>query len=441
MHKYIILLLAILCFGGTAVSAAGVTSADQEAYINRYKEIAMREMQRAGVPASIKLAQGLHETGAGKSVLARSANNHFGIKCGSNWKGEEYYREDDDYNNRGQLIKSCFRSYRNAEASYVAHSEFLRNPAKAFRYGFLFRLDPQDYKGWAKGLRRSGYATDPRYADILISLIERYNLAQYDRPFVTSPEEVTRPVRENVNRAVTGILRTNDVTYFVSEAPVSVDEIARQVDLSVDRLLSYNEGLDDNTQRVGSGERVYLKKKRRAYRGREAYHTVESGENLYDVAQRYGLRLKILARRNRLPESADPATGQRVKLRGSKVKEAPATESAQPRANRPTVPTTGNGQIDMDDSPSTGSTPPRGQVVTPRSPQPTVRPTPRTNPPAPIIRPATTDPGSTSSYHSVSAGETLYAISRRYGLTVDALKRLNGLSSNDISVGQQLKVR
>ncbi|OAV43043.1 glucosaminidase domain-containing protein [Lewinella sp. 4G2] len=433
MLKFILPLLAVVCLCSTTAQAeTSAKSSNQLAYIAKYKDIAMREMQRAGIPASIKLAQGLHETGAGKSVLARSANNHFGIKCGGNWKGEEYYREDDDYNSRGQLIKSCFRKYRNAEASYVAHSEFLRNPAKAYRYGALFRLDPRDYRAWAKGLRSSGYATDPRYADILIALIERYNLTQYDRPFVTTPEEVTEPVREEVSRAVTGILRTNDVTYFVSEAPVSVDEIAKQVDLSVERLLSYNEGLNKDGQQVGSGERVFLKKKRRAYRGREAYHTVKPGENLYDIAQKYGLRLKILARRNRLEQDSDPATGQRIKLRGSKVKKAPKVESGRPAATN-----TGTTTSTTND----GSTPPRGQVVAPRTPRPTVRPTPRTNPPTTITRPTSTNTGSTSSFHSVKAGETLYAISRRYGLTVAALKQLNGLSTNNISVGQQLKVR
>lgn len=444
MPKLFFTIVAFLCLGSPFATAnTRVTSADQEAYVKRYNKIAMREMERSGVPASIKLAQGLLESDAGRSTLARSANNHFGIKCGSNWKGEEYYKKDDDYNNQGQLIKSCFRQYRNPEASFVAHSEFLRDPAKAFRYGFLFRLNPTDYKGWAKGLRRAGYATNPRYPDLLISLIERYNLTQYDKPGAVDPVDIEGPV----NEAVTGILRTNDVTYFVSEAPVSVNEIAKQVDLSVDRLLSYNEELSDNSQRVSSGERVYLQKKRRAYRGREAYHTVESGENLYDIAQRYGLRLKILARRNRLPESADPASGQRVKLRGSKIKEAPKTESAvRKTADRPTVPTTPSGEVEMDDSDDTSAPSPNpGQVVAPRTTQPSVPATRATGVPVttnpPGVPPSVVPPTAQPAYHAVKAGETLYAVSRKYGLTVDALKRLNGLTSNNLSVGQQLRIR
>ncbi|NJC27234.1 glucosaminidase domain-containing protein [Neolewinella antarctica] len=447
MPKFLCLFLALVCLGATDLSASSrVYSADQAAYVKRYNKIAMREMERSGVPASIKLAQGLLESDAGRSTLARTANNHFGIKCGRNWKGEEYYKKDDDYNSKGQLIKSCFRQYRNPEASFVAHSEFLRDPAKAFRYGFLFRLKPTDYKGWARGLRKSGYATNPRYPELLISLIDRYNLTQYDRPGAVDPVNVEGPV----NEVVSGILRTNDVTYFISEAPVSVAEVAKQVDLSVERLLSYNENLNNNGQRINSGERVYLQKKRRAYRGREAYHTVESGETLFDVAQRYGLRLKILARRNRLKENADPSAGQRIKLRGSKVKEAPQLEGAarQPVLNQPNVPTTPSGQVEMDNSDGSNAgrpSPDAGQVVTPRTTRPSVPTTPETEPrftnPPTTAPPTVVTPGNNPTYHNVRAKDTLYSISRQYGLTVTALQRLNGMSGTNISVGQQLRVK
>lgn len=442
MPKFMFALLALLCLGSSSLFAnTTIRSADQAAYVKLYSKIAMREMERSGVPASIKLAQGLLESDAGRSSLARSANNHFGIKCGGNWKGEEYYKEDDDYNNKGKLIKSCFRQYRNPEASFVAHSEFLRDPAKAFRYGFLFRLEPTDYKAWAKGLRRAGYATNPRYPELLISLIERYNLMQYDQPMAVDPIDVEGPVAE----AITGILRTNDVSYFISEAPVSVDEIAKQVDLSVDRLIAYNEKLTDNSRGVRSGERVYLQKKRRAYRGREAFHIVKSGETLFDVAQNYGIRLKILARRNRLEQSADPATGEKIKLRGGKVKKAPRLESTRPPVSKqPKVPTNDKGEVDLDTDP----TPPRpnpGQVVIPRPTTPRPKPTPNTKPsftkPPTTAPPSVVKPNGTTSYHSVIAGETLYAISRKYGMTVEAIKRLNGLTSNNLSVGQQIRIR
>ena len=417
--------------------------ADQETYIRRYHKIAMREMERSGVPASIKLAQGLLESDSGRSKLARSANNHFGIKCGSNWNGDKYFKEDDDYNDRGQLIKSCFRQYRNAEASFVAHSEFLRDPNKSFRYGFLFRLDPADYRAWAEGLRRAGYATNPNYPKLLISLIERHNLAQYDQSSVVveEPEVVLDPIEE-LER---GILRTNDVSYFINDAPISVKEVANQVGVSVNRLLDYNENLRQADQRVDAGDRIYLQKKRRAYRGREAFHTVEEGETLFDVAQRYGLRLDKLARRNRLNEGADPATGERIKLRGWRVKLGPRLEGEpDPDATINDVPTDEDGQLLIDDPTDT----PDADVnrpVTVRPVNPPYNPPAPTQPPVttprPTVTPQPTVPTPTGRTHTVAAGETLYAISRRYGTTVDELRRLNGLTTNMLSIGQTLRLQ
>ncbi|WP_020569357.1 glucosaminidase domain-containing protein [Neolewinella persica] len=463
MIKYIFTSLLLLSSLGIATAATPevlldevMTSSvvDQAEYIKRYKEVAMREMERTGVPASIKLAQGLLESDSGKSRLARSANNHFGIKCGSQWNGDTYFKEDDDYNEQGRLVKSCFRQYRNAEASFVAHSEFLRDPAKSFRYGFLFRLDPVDYKAWAEGLRRSGYATNPDYPKLLISLIERYNLNQYDQSSVVveTPEVVLEPIAE-LQR---GILRTNDVSYFVNDAPISVQDIARQVDVSVSRLLDYNEGLLQQNQNVDSGDRVYLQKKRNAYRGYEKYHVVEEGENLYDIAQRYALKLEKLAKRNRLRENSDPATGERIKLRGSKVKELVRLEGERdPNAPTNNVPTGDDGRILIDDPTDTNTQPtvprPGTNVPTTTTPRPTTPPTTNPSPIPPVVlppavtnppgQPTTTPTNTTEQFHSVSAGETLYAISRRYGLTVDALKQLNRLTGNTISIGQRLRVR
>ena len=481
MTKYLFGCLLLLCGGNVFASAIPselIFTVDQERYIKRYKEIAIREMERSGVPASIKLAQGILESDSGKSSLARAANNHFGIKCGSGWQGEEYYKKDDDYDENGQLIKSCFRQYRNPDASYVAHSEFLRDPAKSFRYGFLFRLEPTDYKAWAKGLRQAGYATNPRYPELLISIIERYNLNQYDTPGAVDPVDVEVPT----NEMITGILRANDVSYFVSEAPISVAEVAKQVDLSARRLLEYNEGLSKDDQQVTPGDRVYLQKKRNSYRGKEVYHTVEAGETLYDIAQRYGLKLDKLAIRNRLQENDNPATGVKVKLRGSKIKDAPRLEGTpDPDAIINDIPTDTDGRIIIDeptDEPNTGTIPtttPTGNrpVVVPRptTPDPTTG-NPTTNPPSspypqgsgyppttttpstgtgttvnpPVVQPPVNVPPTNPTtpqpeYHTVSAGETLYAISRKYGLTVDRLKQINQLTNNNISIGQLLKVK
>ena len=154
----------------------------QQAYIDRFKEIAVQEMDRAGIPASIKLAQALLESNAGQSDLAQRANNHFGIKCGADWDGKKYFKVDDDFDEFGKPTESCFRGYKRPEESFIAHSEFLRDPRKEWRYGFLFQLDPLDYKNWASGLKKSGYATSATYDTKLIAIIERYQLFQYDRP-------------------------------------------------------------------------------------------------------------------------------------------------------------------------------------------------------------------------------------------------------------------
>ena len=416
----------------------------QEEYIARFKQIAMQEMERSGVPASIKLAQGILESDSGRSYLARTAKNHFGIKCGSNWNGDKVFREDDDYDDRGRLTKSCFRQYRNADASYVAHSEFLRDPRKSFRYGFLVRLDPTDYKAWAKGLRKAGYATNPRYPELLMTLIERHNLHQYDVPGVIDPVDIDVPIEE----AITGILNTNDVNYFVSDAPVSLQQVARQADLSVRRLLDYNEELVSENQTVAANERVYIQKKRRAYRGPDKYHTVQPGEDLYDIAQQYGLRLSNLARRNKIGEQADPAAGEQIKLRGwFKVKNPPELENAgtqtdpvspfAPRPDgpdRPAATEDEEGFLDM------------GDPVSPNTPIPKPDPQPTTTPTQPVVPTPPSVPNSSpnqpkAQYHAVVAGETLYAISRRYGVSVDEIKRLNALAGNTISVGQQLRIR
>lgn len=460
--------LLLLLFLGQAAHAEVVpedfvfSTLDQEKYIKRFKDVALREMERTGVPASIKLAQGILESDSGKSDLARSAKNHFGIKCGSQWKGDEYYKKDDDYDENGKLIKSCFRQYRNADASFVAHSEFLRDPRKSFRYGFLFRLDPTDYKAWARGLRQAGYATNPRYPELLISIIERYNLQQYDSPGAVDPEEVEAPVEE----AIAGILRTNDVSYFISDQPLTVQDIARQVDISVDKLLEYNEGLNQEGTTVSTGERVYLQKKRNAYRGRERYHKVEAGETLLDIAQRYGIRLDKLQRRNRLLENQNPRAGEEIKLRGGKVKEAPAlVGEPDENAGADNAPSDANGNLDIIDptdepvspgtnptpntNPTPTPTPPGGGVVRPGGYTPYPPTTTNPTPTRPGTNPAPTVPGTNTSttpianrqYHAVVAGETLYGISRRYGMTVEQLKQLNQLTTNSISIGQQLRVK
>jgi len=173
-----ILIYVLLILGSASFTPENNYDALAASYIEEYKELAIIEMHRSGVPASITLAQALIETNAGRSNLATKANNHFGIKCKRTWNGETYYHEDDDLDKNGDLIASCFRAYDSVIQSYADHSNFLRTKEN---YMQLFLLDRYDYKNWARGLKESGYATNPKYADMIISKIEAYGLDQYDK--------------------------------------------------------------------------------------------------------------------------------------------------------------------------------------------------------------------------------------------------------------------
>lgn len=437
-------------------------------YIEKNKDIALREMERAGVPASIKLAQGLLESNAGRSYLARKGNNHFGIKCGDNWKGKKVYRKDDEYDSKGKLVESCFRSYRSAEACYIAHSEFLRDPRKQFRYGFLFRLDPLDYKKWAKGLKKAGYATSATYAEKLISIIERYDLDRFDKML---PADLDAPVADVLEA---GIFVNNDVKYATAGANETVADIAKRTDTSLRGLLKYNEQLHNGNQELEEGQRVYIQPKRSGYRAkRQKWHVMRKDQVLFDVSQLYGVKMNKLLKRNRLEEGMEPAEGAMIKLRGGKVKERPQlasevveltpvlpelemqdpdeTPEETPIDTLQTIPTTkvdttvlDKPEVEEDVPPSPKEDPENTKIETPENdPKPTEGPTsnpdftdePETPQPAP-----TPQPGAVL-YHTVSQGDTLWNISKRYDTTVDAIKKLNNLPDNTIRLGMKLRVK
>lgn len=159
---------------------AAAEKAKKLAYVKKYAWLAIEEMRRTGIPASIKLAQAVVESHAGTSPLATEANNHFGIKCGKEWTGKTIYQFDDDRDANGFLIESCFQAYTTIRESYMRHSDHLLNPAKIDRYGYLFALDVLDYRAWAEGLQKGGYSTNPLYAQILIQTVEELALREYD---------------------------------------------------------------------------------------------------------------------------------------------------------------------------------------------------------------------------------------------------------------------
>jgi len=259
-----------------------------EAYINQYKDVAVSEMHRVGIPASIKLAQGLLESDWGRSNLATEANNHFGIKCGNNWTGGSFFKEDDDYQN-GKLINSCFRKYNDALQSYIDHSTFLSKP----RYSDLFEFDRRDYKSWAKGLRKAGYATDRRYPQKLITIIEKYDLAKYD--LFDAPDEKILAHTPKTETIPTDI---PDEEIVFKHAPKD-EEIYRSEHIEAVEISSAN----------------VEKERSVAYEGQEV-HYVKEDETMEDIARLHKIELNQLYFKNRMPLGAQPVAGELLKLKG-----------------------------------------------------------------------------------------------------------------------------
>lgn len=227
-------------------SIAGYAPLTSRQYIDKYKNIAIQEMNQYGIPASITIAQGLYESGSGNSELARFANNHFGIKCTSDWKGRSYYKDDDEHND-------CFRVYDRPEDSFRDHSNFLKRK----NYTFLFQLDKNDYKGWAYGLKKAGYATNPQYPQLLINIIEKYSLYQYDQPEgeeqkVQREDKVLTQIQQNAAPAPKdSVMQSNvsDKLYTVQQGD-TLYNISKRFGLTVDELKTLN-SLTDNNIRIG----------------------------------------------------------------------------------------------------------------------------------------------------------------------------------------------
>ena len=257
-----------------------------EAYIQKYRELAVEEMKKYHIPASITLAQGLLESGAGQSALARKSNNHFGIKCGSDWYGKTVSHDDDA---RGE----CFRAYKHPKDSYEDHSKFL---AGRPRYASLFNLNITDYRGWARGLKKAGYATNPRYADQLIGIIELYELYKYD------DKNYLKWLKKNPNPHQTYI--ANGLLYIVVRAGDSWKSISQEFDISQKKLRKYNDLYKGYALQVG--DILYLEKKNKKADKEHIVHVLRAGESMYSISQKYGIRLKNLYKLNKMDED-DPA--------------------------------------------------------------------------------------------------------------------------------------
>ncbi len=289
-------------------------------YIDTYRTVAMQEMRRYGIPASIKLAQGILESSFGNSELARNANNHFGIKC-HGWPGRGYLYDDDARN-------ECFRVYDDALESYLDHSQFLLSRP---RYADLFDMDPLDYKAWAHGLRKAGYATNPNYPAKLIRVIEEHRLMTYDRWAMDLTAELpqgnmasgtngrnhvqyTRKSNNNLE-TITGTrveARNNRIRYVVARRGDTPESLAKELGMWPWQITRYNE-LEKN-QQVLAGQFIYLQPKRR--RGPIHHHFVRQGETMYIISQQYGIKLDDLYKRNNMVKGQPPVPGQKILLRG-----------------------------------------------------------------------------------------------------------------------------
>lgn len=304
--KYIIGTTFLLCTLPT--SAQMKWNQAYQTYINQYKDLAIEQMLKYRIPASITLAQGLFESAAGRSALVINGNNHFGIKCHSSWTGATQYHDDDA---RGE----CFRVYDDAKDSYEDHSRFLANQS---RYAQLFNLSQTDYKGWARGLKQCGYATNPQYANKLIQIIELYKLNEYDKAkrydkFMAEHSGTDQPV--NADGLLHPIHLFNDNYYLYAREGDTFKAIGKEVGISWKKIAEYNERDKDDI--LHKGDIIYLKKKRKKapkqYKKRP--HIVQPGESMYGVAQKYGIRLKSLYKMNHLNPDFKIYPGARLKVR------------------------------------------------------------------------------------------------------------------------------
>lgn len=296
-HQLLRLIALFVVLACTAGAQAQRKNSRYVEYINKYSDLAVAQMKEHKIPASITLAQGLLESGAGMSELAKKSNNHFGIKCGSNWNGRTV-RHDDDARNE------CFRAYRNPRNSYEDHSEFLKRGA---RYAFLFKLKITDYKGWARGLKKAGYATDPSYANRLITIIEDYDLYKYDRRSGRTPKP--EPVILNPHQ----VYIANEIAYLVARDGDTFKSLDKEFDVSWKKLVKYNDLHREYT--LMDGDIIYLKeKKKKASKPYMAY-IVRDGDSMHSISQKYAVRLKNLYKMNRKDGDYIPEVGDRLRLR------------------------------------------------------------------------------------------------------------------------------
>jgi LysM repeat protein len=417
-------ILILLLIG--AFAAAGLTIPDDptpapparmnvQQYIEMYSAIAIQEMLRSRIPASITLAQGILESGNGNSRLAREANNHFGIKCKNTWNGPTIYEDDD-------APQECFRKYESAIDSYKDHSDFLMNNT---RYAFLFDLDPKDYKGWAHGLKKAGYATNPQYGELLITFIEKHKLYQFD-DVKLSEEEIQELAEQKaeIKRLHGKEFTINGVKAIKALPNESITQIAIDYDLKINEIYRYNDLTKDAICKAG--DTIFIEPKKS--KGDKDIYVVGPNETMHTISQRSGVKLEKLLERNLLIAGQEPAAGEHILLRGKRT-------SPPKLANAISL------VVINSDSNKVSTEPIKMDTIYNKKVYDN-----------PIINVATQKPvdnphvgsdihefkESLSFFHTVQKGETLYKIGKKYGVSVASIKYLNLLDSDSIEIGQRL---
>ncbi len=376
MQKIVFAILSLIIHAVVAAQSLTV-----EQYIETYKDIAIREMKRMGIPASITLAQGILETESGNSDLVKRSNNHFGIKCKSTWSGNSVFHDDDE---QGE----CFRKYNTAAESFRDHSNFLRGND---RYAFLFKLAPTDYKGWAYGLKKAGYATNPQYPNILIKNIEQYNLQQYSAEaagevplfdtgkytddknqqetiaIAPATDDKSKGSEMTVSSVKSGKTQFNGVKAVFATKETSLLAIATEHEIALSKLLEFNDLKTDGLLKADGW--IFLEKKLK--QGNRDFYTTQNDENVYDIAQVNAVQLSNLLAYNNLEEDELVKAGTKILLRPAELKGV------------------------------------KELVVNEKM-------------------------------HEVQPKEGLYAISKKYHVSIEDLKAWNNLASDDLRVGQKL---
>ena len=325
MKKAVVILLCALV---GVISVAAKERQTREEYVEKYKAIAIAHMERYGIPASITMAQGILESDSGNSYLSRTSNNHFGIKCKKSWTGRKVYHDDDA---KGE----CFRAYPSVEASYQDHADFLDQSP---RYDSLFAYPSDDYRSWARGLKAAGYATAPDYAERLVKIIESMKLylldkengnkiyaasksatanteAWWESNIATSDEQINpNAFRVTVNsHKGYGVYRTNHTFYVVAKEGDTFESVGKVFDISAKMLRKFNDVARD--VELSKGDIVYIERKKTQWLGNVMQHKVVRDENLYSLSQSYGIRLKSLAKLNRLRTDEDVRKGEVIRLK------------------------------------------------------------------------------------------------------------------------------